>query len=189
MNAVRCATALFVVALATASSFGQSQPLPNRFIATYFAADGRVVLEKGYDHLLGIVGLRATGPGLPFSPNSPQLDQDGEWLSSNSGFADSSLPNEVSWLFLQDLEPPLEFVAVFPPKLFIDDLLLHYSFRYFDSTSHSASVSDPVPADWRYVPVPEPSALFLALLAAVGVAAKSRVSRVLIAATAGRGAS
>jgi hypothetical protein len=158
MTTVRCAATLLIVALTTASSFAQSQPQPSLFIATYFAADGRIVVGTASGLQWRISGLQAQGPAIPFDVDTVKS------TLPTDGFVDATeVPNEVSWLFWTPQAVPIELLGVLRPGIPADKLESDYSMKYLMPGSY------PLPVDWRYVPVPEASSGVLAGLGSIAL--------------------
>ncbi len=130
-------------------------------VATYHSATGNVVLDGYPVGLLEHYVVR--GPGVPVvAPQSKPGDY----------FVDTSIADEVSWLFFnwRDLPSSILLQDIFPANLTEDELKSHYWFgvRIWHNTGELT------PAEWRYVPVPEPSSALLATAAVLGLSAHRR---------------
>lgn len=156
-------TSLFRVAIATLFTAGTASRADATLgIVAYYASTGNLVVEKSLP-VSQISGLVIKGPA-PFALPPDDF----------GGLVDT-WENEVGWLLFTPVQAPLQVNSILPAGLTSTELQKSYSvFVYIPAGDYEPYP----PADWRYVPVPEPSSALLCGLSGVAtmLTARRRVS-------------
>jgi len=127
----------------------------NAQFVEYDPATGNVTFQE----LNNVGGIRLVGPGVPV------VDPDGL-----GGFPDTSIANEVSWLFFTAKNGELDMGNLFPTGLWVHEIEADYS-AFFVITG-GGGAQEPAPILGGIIP--EPSTMLMAGMGMLGLVLRRR---------------